>query len=98
MGNRRWQTHPPWPRSPPRSNRLLQKRRDLFAGDDLFKCLARVDLLEGAAFHEHLGGHAAGVVATGHRVAIGPTAHERDELALADFLELAVLGEAITAF
>ena len=55
------------------------------------------DKLEGAALDEHLRRYRAGVVAARHHVAVGPGAHERQVLALADLLDLAVLGEAVRA-
>src|SRR5690606_36110422 len=78
--------------------RSTQEGRHAFVGDHLFKRLACVDQFKGAALHQHLGGLAAGVVAAGHGVAVGPGAHEGHEFAFADRLEFAVFGKTVPAF
>ena len=75
---------------------LREEGRYLLAGDHLLKGLAGVDQLESATFHQHLGGHPAGVVAARHGVAVGAGAEEADQLALAH-LEVHALDGADAA-
>src|SRR5688500_4919369 len=82
----------------PETSGLLQERRDLFARDDVLAAFAGIDKLKRAAFDQNLSGHTSGVVAAGHRIPVGTGAHKSDQLPLAHFLELPVLGEAVAAF
>src|SRR5690606_35261790 len=78
--------------------RLLEKRGDLFVGDLLLEGFAGGDEVEVSLVHQDLGGEVAGVVAAGHGEAVGAGAEEGQVFAFADFLEPALLGEAVAAF